>query len=110
MISEDEKSGIEVDDDFIVIAVLFRFRLGLLLQVALLVKHPVGGPENSEFRPAVQLIGNLLFFLVEFLDEIFCQDVIFFQPGIFFRELPAYLFGAFLAIAYRCETVADNTV
>ena len=56
----------------------FFFRLGLwrIFQVTFLVEHTVCGAQNDEFRSTVQLITNLLFFLIKFLDVLFRQHVV----------------------------------
>ena len=75
-----------------------------------LSKQFVGGAEHFELSAAVQLVAYLLMLPGLLLDEILGEHIVFLQPGIFLRELPADCFRAFLAISHRGKAIFFNAV
>lgn len=73
-------------------------------------KQFVGGAEHFELGAAVQLVAYLLMLPGLLEDEILGEHIVFLQPGIFLRELPADCLRAFLAISHRGKAIFFNAV
>ena len=86
----------------IVREVVFQL-LGLrrILQITLLVKHSVCRAENDEFGSSVQLVAYFLLVFAQLFDELFSQDVAFFQPVVFGSHFLADGLRLFFAVSNR---------
>ena len=80
----------------------FLFFLRRVLQLTVLIEHTIGGAQNDELRPSVQLVAYFLFLLVlKGGDELLGQHIVLLQPVVFLGQLLADCLGLLLSIALR---------
>ena len=85
-------------------------RLWRILQIALLIKHIVGGAKNNELGATVDLVANLLMLLALLQDKLLGKLIALLEPRIFLGEFLANLLWSLLAIAHRGKTLFLNAV